>query len=268
MNTRYDINDMPMGESSIRYDLDLLFLQWFDHHIRDIENDIEKPPMVEYFTLSKNCWKTADSWPPPDIKSRYLYLGENGALLDEPAENGKRSYHYDPLDPATYVIDMSQNEFGVPADYSEEEMRTDVISYTTPPLEKDVVITGDIEVILFFSSDAPDTDFIVRITEVDKNGRSIKYADGMISAKYRESFESPQFLKKDEVYKLSIRTTKISKLFNAGNRIRLTVTSSAKNFAFPNSNTVEGYDSVKTVVAKNAIYHGVQYPSHIILPLE
>jgi len=121
---------------------------------------------------------------------------------------------------------------------------------------------------LFISSDAVDTDFIVRLTEVDKNGRSIKYADGMLGAKYRDSFETPMFLEKGKVYKLNIRTTKISKMFAAGNRIRFTVTSSARNFAFPNSNTKGGYNSEKTLVAHNAVHYGAQFPSRIILPVE
>ena len=41
-----------------------------------------------------------------------------------------------------------------------------------------------------------------------------------------------------------------------GDRIRVTVTSSAKNFIFPNSNTREGVASARTVVAHNRVYHG------------
>ena len=43
--------------------------------------------------------------------------------------------------------------------------------------------------------------------------------------------------------------------FRKGHRIRVTVTSSAKNFIFPNSNTREGFASARTVVAHNRVYH-------------
>ena len=49
---------------------------------------------------------------------------------------------------------------------------------------------------------------------------------------------------------LKIRTTKLSNCFRKGHRIRVTVTSSAKNFIFPNSNTREGFASARTVVAQ------------------
>lgn len=44
---------------------------------------------------------------------------------------------------------------------------------------------------LFISSDAEDTDFIVRVTEATPDGKSIKLADGVLCAKYREGFEAP-----------------------------------------------------------------------------
>ncbi|MGN1033469.1 MAG: CocE/NonD family hydrolase C-terminal non-catalytic domain-containing protein, partial [Intestinibacter sp.] len=120
----------------------------------------------------------------------------------------------------------------------------------------------------YISSDAVDTDFMVRITDVDENGKSIKLADGIISAKYRNSFEKAEYLEKDNVYKINILTTKISNTFKKGHKIRFTVTSSAKNFVFPNSNRKDGFNSTETVIANNKIHHGGQYPSKIIVKQE
>ena len=60
------------------------------------------------------------------------------------------------------------------------KLRPDVLCYTTPPLAADAVITGDCSVELFISSDAEDTDFIVRVTEATPDGKSIKLADGVL----------------------------------------------------------------------------------------
>jgi putative CocE/NonD family hydrolase len=265
-NTRYDIHGVPMGEQALRYDLDLIFLQWFNFHLRGIQNG--KTPQVEYFTLTENRWKSSETWPPFICRPYSLYLGKGGILLNEPTEDGFDNYTYDPQNPAINIVDMSENELAIPENYTDVEKRADVLCYTTAPLERNTTVSGDMNVELFISSNAVDTDFIVRLTEVDKNGHSVKYADGMLGAKYRDSFEAPSFLEEGKVYKLLIRTTKISKMFVAGNRIRLTVTSSAKNIAFPNSNTMEGYNSEKSLVAQNAVHYGVQFPSRIILPVE
>ena len=106
--------------------------------------------------------------------------------LSVPGADAADTYRYDPDDPAVNIIDMSENEIEVPEDYAAEELRPDVLCYTTPPLAADAVITGDCSVELFISSDAEDTDFIVRVTEATPDGKSIKLADGVLCAKYRE----------------------------------------------------------------------------------
>ena len=103
---------------------------------------------------------------------------------------------------------------------------------------------------------------------MDESGRSVKLADGILSARYRNGFEKAEFLEKDEIVCLRIRTTKISNCFKKGHRIRVTVTSGAKNFVFPNSNTKEGYNSAKTVVARNQVWHGGNYGSKLIVRVE
>lgn len=272
-NTRYDIHGVPFGNNALRFDLDLNYVQWFDRHLKGIQNGMDEKPRVEYYTVGSNEWKTAENWPVPQTAQRALYLhsGGNantsagdGRLCFAPvAQEQSDGYDYDPRNPATHIIDMSENEIEVPEDYTEQEQRADILCYTTGPLTEDITITGDITAYLFVSSDAPDTDFIVRVTDVDGQGTSIKLCDGLLSARYRDGFEKSVFMEPGQVYGLKIRTTKISNTFRAGHRIRLTVTSSAKNFIFPNSNTREGYNSPVTVAAHNVLHHGGPYPSRI-----
>lgn len=166
------------------------------------------------------------------------------------------------------IIDMSENEIEVPEDYTREELRQDLLCYTSPVLKENLVLTGDMTAELYISSDAPDTDFVVRVTDVDENGRSIKLADGLLSARYRNGFARSEFLQEGEIVCLKIRTTKLSNCFRKGHRIRVTVTSSAKNFIFPNSNTREGFASDRTVVAHNRVYHGGLHASRLTVRVE
>lgn len=268
-NTMYDVHGVPMGVCALRYDLDLIFLQWFDSHLKGADNGIGDTPRVEYYTLGQDRWKTAENWPVPSCRPIALYLDGDGQLSFAPAEReGADSYDYDPRDPSTNIIDMSENELEVPEDYTREEERADVLCYTTPPLERDLTVTGELRVELYISSDAVDTDFVVRVTDVDGSGRSIKLADGMMGAKYREGFKTPVFMEPGKTYPLLIRTTKLSNTFRKGHCIRLTITSSAKNFIFPNSNTYGGFDSAETVVARNTIHHGGAFPSKVTLMIE
>ena len=104
--------------------------------------------------------------------------------------------------------------------------------------------------------------------DVDEHGKSVKLADGLISAKYRNGFEKPEYMEADGVYEIPIRTTKISNTFLPGHRLRFSVTSSAKNFIFPNSNTKEGFNSTEKQIANIQVHQEAPYRSYVELVVE
>lgn len=277
-NSRYDMHGVSFGSSALRFDLDLLYFKWFEYHLKGVENGIEKSAPVEYYTVGEERWKTAENWPVPQTKLTALYLdGEGGAngsegdgrlVFEKPGRELSDGYLYDPKNPAVHIVDMSENELEVPEDYTQEEKRQDMLCYTSAPLLQDMVVTGDMMAELYISSDAPDTDFIVRVTDVDESGRSIKLVDGMLSARYRNGFGKSEFLREGEIACLKIRTTKISNCFKKGHRIRMTITSGAENFIFPNSNTVDGYHGTRVVTAHNRVYHGGVHASRLVVRIE
>lgn len=294
-NANYDIHNLYVGENALRFDLDIICLKWLDHFLKDINNGIEQTAPVEYYTIGQNQWKNAVNWPvesasvttwylntietvneASDISTFHDYLnfsldsdtGKGILSTEKPDTASISSYTYDPEHPAIHIIDMSENEISVPEDYTEEEKRPDVLTFSTPVLTNDLTVTGDIYGEIYFTCDCPDTDIVIRLTDVDEQGRSTKLADGILDVKYRNSFETPEYLEPDQVYKAVIRTSKISNTFKAGHQMRITVTSSAKNFVFPNSNTKDSFDSTYTQPAHINICHGGQYPSCVHIPVE
>ena len=195
-------------------------------------------------------------------------LGDGILSFAKVVKEEKDSYIYDPKNPALHLIDLSENEVSVPENYREEEKREDILCYTSEVLQNDLTITGDITTEFYASSSAVDTDWVVRLLDVDEKGNSIKLVDGILTAKYRNDFKYPQLMNPGEIYKFRIRTSKISNTFKKGHKIRFTITSSAKNYIFPHSNTGDSYNSENMVVAENTIHHGGRYPSRIILPIE
>ena len=277
-NSKYDMHGVSFGSQALRFDLDWLYFRWFEHHLKEVDNGIDQTAPVEYYTLGQEVWKTAENWPVPETRVTHLYLDSDGhantsagdgrLTFAKPERENCDGYAYDPENPSQHIIDMSENEIEVPEDYTREELRQDLLCYTSPVLKEDLVLTGDMTAELYISSDAPDTDFVVRVTDVDENGRSIKLADGLLSARYRNGFAQSEFLQEGEIVCLKIRTTKLSNCFRKGHRIRVTVTSSAKNFIFPNSNTREGFASARTVVAHNRVYHGGLHASRLTVRVE
>ncbi len=256
-NAEYDLHGIYMGEDALRYDVDLQSMMWLDHFLKGADNGIEKTPKVEYYTLGENKWKTADSWPP-----------ENGKVMRIDLKGERDSYIYDPDNPAVHIIDMSENEIEVPEDYTQEEKREDFLLFSSEPFKEPVTVTGDVVAHLFVSCDCPDTDLVLRMTDVDENGKSVKLADGVMDIKYRNGFEAPQYMEPGKVYEVTIRTTKISNRFLPGHRMRFTVTSSAKNFIFPNSNTKDGFNSKRKQKATVTIHQDGAYQSYVEVVFE
>ncbi|MGE8205084.1 CocE/NonD family hydrolase [Heyndrickxia sp. NPDC080065] len=277
-NATREIHNVQFGLNAIRYDLDLLCQRWYDRFLKGIENGVEKESTVEFYTVGANEWKKADCWPPENASFTNLYLHSNGnaqtSLGDGVLENKpsliETSDHYvfDPKNPAPYLIDVSENECSVPENYRDVEMRNDVLVYTSQPLEEDLEIAGDILAVIYAASSAKDTDWLVRLTDVNEAGDSIRLSDGIIRARYRNSYEKPKLLEPDRIESYEIKMSKIAHLFKKGHRIRVAITSGAKNAIFPNHNT--GNDPAADTdfaVAQQTVYHSREYPSHVRLPV-
>jgi len=99
-------------------------------------------------------------------------------------------------------------------------------------------------------------------------GYAMNLTDGILRARYRESWERPQFMKPGQVYRVTISAFPTSNLFAKGHRIRLDISSS--NFphfdANPNTGEPEG-TAKRAQIARNRIHFGGKYGSHVVLPV-
>ena len=266
-NSTYDLHALSFGENAIRWDLDLLYLNWLDHYLAQTAPLLDGPA-VEYYSTGAGRWKQAASWPPAGCRPRQLYLDGDRLTGQLPEKAGRREYRYDPSQPASQLIDMEENELAVPGDYSRQELRGDYLVFSTPALTAPLTITGDCTVTLWVESTAPDTDFVVRICDAGPEGSSIRLADGVLRARYREGFDHPVWLQPGQPARLTIRTSKLSHTFLPGHRLRLTVTSSAKNLIFPHPNTRAAEQGEGWQTACNTVHTGGAFASCLLLPVE
>ena len=128
-------------------------------------------------------------------------------------------------------------------------------------------ITGNINVVLYAESDATDTDFMVKLTNVYPNGKSLNILDRGIRARYRKlDYENPSLIEPNKIYEYNIPLGPTSIYFNKGNRIRLDITSSD----FPKYNinaNLGGKGKLGAYnIARQQIHHDTEHPSRIILP--
>ena len=148
------------------------------------------------------------------------------------------------------------------------EARNDVLVYTTDPLKEGVEVTGFIETELYFSSDAKDTDFTVKLIDVHPDGIAYNLHETIQRARYREGYEKEVFMKEGEVYKIELTPMSTSSYFKKGHRIRVEISSSNFPRFARNLNTGgNNYDETEGVIATNSIHHSDKYPSLIRLPI-
>ena len=136
----------------------------------------------------------------------------------------------------------------------------------TEPVEWTGLVKAELQV----SSDAKDTDFIVRISDVYPDGRSILIIDYVRRARYREGYDREVLLKPGEVTKVNFDVGWLSQIFDRGHRIRMTVASTGAPFFEPNPNTGEPLTlefPANAVVAKNSLHVNKTNASRIIAPI-
>src|SRR6266571_2897612 len=123
-------------------------------------------------------------------------------------------------------------------DQQEIERRQDVLVYSTPPLERDVEVTGPMTVTLWAATSAPDTDFTAKLVDVCEHGGARNLTDGILRARYRDSKSTPSLVEPGRAYGYTIDLWATSNVFKAGHRIRVEVSSS--NFPRFDRNTNTG----------------------------
>jgi putative CocE/NonD family hydrolase len=251
-------------------------LRFFDRHLRGDRATDDQPP-VRLFVMGDNRWRDEDDWPLARARPAPWYLRAGGGLSEEPpVDEEPDRYLYDPSDPAPTIggatslpPKLMQANAG-PLDQSGLESRADVLVYTSEPLDRPLEITGPLTATLHAATDATDTDFVVKLTEVWPDGRSILLAEGVLRTRYRDGFEQTQLVQPGAVHAYSIDLVATSNLFAAGNRIRVLVTSSSFPRFDPNANSgLEfGTDTAADLrPARQTVFHDGGRASHVLLPV-
>ncbi len=272
------VGERSMGDA--RLDYDALTYGWFDTFLKGEKTDfLQKTPKVRYFTMGMNKWQTANTWPPEGAKPLTFFLDSggranslngDGILTSQTGTTDlPDSFTYDPMNPVpSYggnVCCTGNAVVGGSFDQRKMEARADILVYTTQPFTQDVEVSGPMEATLYVSSDAKDTDFTIKVIDVDPEGKAYNLDETIQRARYRDGYDKPVvWMEKDKVYKLTVQPMNTSNLFPAGHRLRIEVSSS--NFPRFDRNLNTGgnnYDEATGIVAHNAIHHSKEYPSQI-----
>lgn len=232
-------------------------------------------PAVMYYVMGDvdsadapgNEWRYADDWPIPAQSTHWYLHADSVVSLEYPSGDTTLTYSYDPTDPVPTVGGQNLRLPAGPYDQREIENRDDVLVFTSEVLEQPYEATGPITARLFVSSDCPDTDFTVKLTDVYPDGRSMLITDGILRMRNREGADHWQFMQPGELYEIEVDLWSTSYIWNAGHQIRVSISSSNYPRFLANPNTVDGiHQNTTYAIAQNTIHLGENTPSSIILP--
>lgn len=261
-----EVGGYDFGENA-GFDKEGMMIEWFDHWLKGIDNDVRDQPAVKYFVLGSGTWKTAPTWPPPEIgKALTLHLSCDGQLREAVGDGGADEYTYDPMDPTPTV--WEQGVVQLPYDRARLGDRRDMVTYCTAPLEADVEIVGHAAVTLFAASTAPDTDFFAHLCDVAPDGSAMEITHGMVRARHRNGLDQNDPITPGEVVEYTITLRSTACRFRAGHRIRLDIASA--NFPHYDRNHNTGGDDLfeaEMRVAEQTVYHDAARASRVVMGL-
>jgi uncharacterized protein len=238
------------------------------------------------------CWRDEQEWPLARTRYTPFYLQPGGRLSAQPpsVHGSSMTFDFDPRDPAPSIggnvssadgilLQGAWDQRGGPHIWSWTapiplSARRDVLVFQTEPLAKDIEVTGEIEVKLWASSTALDTDFTAKLIDVYPAsedfpaGFDLNLEDGIIRARFRNELSREELMQPGEVYEFTIKLYPTSNVFRQGHRIRLDISSSNFPRFDVNPNTGEPLNQHRRMlVAANTVFHDDAHPSHILLPV-
>ena len=302
-----DFGPQSTLDGNLDEDFNHIRLRFFDYHLKGRIGPRDSEYPVKLFIMGGGSgkrnserrldhggrWREEREWPLARARETPFYLRHGGRLsIETPAgEHPPSKYLFDPNNPVPTIggnissglpimgaggFDQRESSefYGSTQPYLPLASRPDVLVFQTTPLAENVEVTGPLVLELWVSSTARDTDFTAKLLDVYPpspdypEGYALNLTDGILRAKFRESWEETTFMEPDEVYRVTVQLFPTSNLFLKGHRIRMDVSSSNFPRFDVNGNTGENpaVSAVK-LPAQNSVYHDAERPSNILLPV-
>lgn len=250
------LGPVTFGSNTAEFYREKIELPFFNFHLKG-KGDW-KPPRALIFESGTNRWREYASWPPKETKPLSLYFHPGGRLDSSPpraeADSQSKStalfdeYVSEPARPVPYgeTIETRMTTEFMSADQRFAARRPDVLVYKTDALDKDMTLTGSIEVELHVSTTGTDSDWIVKLIDVYPNSHpdvpsppgkgseaSVKMGGyqqlvrgEVMRGRFRNSLEKPEPFRPGDPAVVRFKLPDVCHTFRPGHRIMVQVQSS------------------------------------------
>jgi putative CocE/NonD family hydrolase len=265
-------------------------LRWYDYWLKGIDNGVMSEAPIYYYTMGdgkKSGWHSAWKWPLPDEKlTNYYFDGTHSGRVDSVNDGtlslalpvttaGVDEYHVDYSTTTGTATRWTAGYNVMSPVYPTTLMFNDEkgLTYTSSPLTAEVEVTGHPVVHLWVTSSARDGDFFVYLEDVTEASFSKYITEGNLRASHRAISTAPyNYLGlpyhrsyaedivdlPDQPVELVFDLLPTSYVFDAGHRIRVTITCADKDTAL-----TPQLDPPPTI----HLYREADHASYIVLPI-
>jgi len=268
------VGPMDFGPDAAALYQDLL-LDWCDEQLKG--RSPADPAPVRLFVMGENRWHSAPQWPLAGTRHTDFFLRSQGHAnsvagdgrldLATPQDDPADQFTYDPRDPVMSL--MGRDIQMEPRLQAPNDHRQDILVYQTAPLERPLRVIGRVSVELWIGSDAPDTDFTVKLVDVRPDGSAVNVSYGILRCRYRDGYaaEAPP-LQPGQSNRIEIALNPTAIVFGAGHRIRLDVSSSDfPNFDRNHNTGRDFWSDAELRPARQSVFHDHARASRLILPV-
>ncbi|WP_338760079.1 CocE/NonD family hydrolase [Nocardia vulneris] len=249
--------------------------RFLDRHLKD-PADAEPVPRIQLWRTGADTWEQPPAYPAPTV-TLPLYLTEsNGGagelVLEQPTTPRATQWTHDARSPVTTLTQLDAFAWSDPPhDQRYLESRSDVITFTSQPVNEPFRISGRAQVRVTVSADALDADLYAWLTDVHPDGRSMLPAgiefDGL-RLSYRNGPER-ELLEPGVPVTVTLGCPWTHHTFRPGHRIRLNISASLAPTDAPQYGTgavwsVEPAGPPTTI----RLHTGPDTPGALLLPVE
>ena len=240
-------------------------IRWYDHWLKGKDTGVMDGPPIKLFVQGIKEWRYENEWPLARTKWTKFYLRSRHRLLPEP----------EPFDTDSVPPD---GFYQPPLSVTNKVMS---VMYTSPAFPEDTEITGPIGLYLHAVIDTDDTNWIIRMFDVDLQGNKIQITTGWLKASHKELDESKSKpwaphhphrrsapIKPGEMTEYAIRVYATSNVFKKGHCMELEIRS--QEDPFDPMLGILPPDSFHLNSARatfHKIYRDKTHPSHLLLPI-
>ena len=219
-------------------------LRWWDTWLKSVDTGIMAEPMLRVWMQDSVApsaryrkrpgrWVAEEAWPSARISPHSLYLQAAHLLLEDPPDTDAELSIQSPLSVGLYAGKWCS--YAAPPDLPHDQREEDggALIFETPPLETPLEILGAPELYLELSSNRPVAMIAVRLSDVAPDDKATRITYGVLNLCHRNSHHDPVYLEPGRKYRVSFQLNHIAQHFPAGNRLRLSVSTSYWPLAWP-----------------------------------